>query len=127
MKIPLTQGKVATVSACDHQRVLDQGKWKYHKGRPTRSAKGGEVVLARFVLGVPKEVKVRYADGDRLNCQRGNLIVDDRAATDKDWIIEEITSLGQAIVGIQEAISEVHERFDVIRQRVGYLGVLPQG
>ncbi len=80
--IPLTQGKVAIVDDEDLERCLAY-KWYANKKanrpqswyamRPDPQKRGGKIYLHRFLLGVPKGVKVDHRDGNPLNCRRFNL------------------------------------------------------
>jgi hypothetical protein len=84
-ELVLNHGFVAQVSDEDYGWA-SQRKWFASRGSDRvpyagtklRKPETGEyttVMLARILLGVPKGVKVRYLDGDSLNCQRDNLFV----------------------------------------------------
>ena len=76
-KIPLTQGKFATVDDDDYD-FLSQWKWHFSKGyaarKPYTTVDGKYVTIARQLLGQHGFSKIAYLDGNKLNCQRSNLI-----------------------------------------------------
>lgn len=85
ISIPLPSGLVATISACDAERVL-RHKWCATKRcGGTRDKRGGyyvhsridgkHVKLHRFIMQPPDDMEVDHDDGNGLNCTRGNMKV----------------------------------------------------
>lgn len=79
-KIELTRGFEATVGDEDFDRV-SKYKWRASVTRWGTYAvtwmriegKGRHVYLQRFLLGLPTDKLITFANGDRLDCRRENL------------------------------------------------------
>jgi hypothetical protein len=81
VEIPLTQGEIAIVDACDASRVL-RHKWHVCKqGRqyyaatnaPRRAGKQRRIWLHRLVLGTSPGTEIDHKNGDGLDNRRANL------------------------------------------------------
>lgn len=78
-EIPLTQGKVAIVSACDYDWL---NQWKWYTGKcgyaqrnwlSELTGKRTVLLMHRFITTAPANKEVDHIDGDRLNNRRENL------------------------------------------------------
>lgn len=85
MLVPLTRGMFATIDAEDAERVCAfnwcaqrsharRDIW-YAKRNERREGRQITILLHRFLMGVPDDVKVDHEDGDGLNCRRRNIRV----------------------------------------------------
>lgn len=82
-KIPLTQGKVALVDDADHE-WLNQWKWTYGRsGYAVRGEYNGgnykTIRMHRVIVSTPFGKFTDHINGDKLNNQRSNLRICDKA------------------------------------------------
>jgi hypothetical protein len=72
------RGEVALVDDEDYEKCLNFSRWclspyGYAIARPRINGKLRGFMLHKFVLGYEGDLEVDHKDGNRLNCQKGNL------------------------------------------------------
>ena len=97
--IPLSRGLHATIDEVDAEHVLAR-RWRADidkSGRPfaiscdfVKSRAVAHYRLDRFILGVDATKNIRHLDGNRLNCTRANLVVEENLSARqqrKNWAV----------------------------------------
>ncbi len=75
--IPLSQGYCAQVDDEDYARLINLGKWHWHKGYAYRKINRKTVGMHQIILPVASGLELDHRDRDGLNNTKANL----RAAT----------------------------------------------
>jgi hypothetical protein len=77
-RIPIGNGLFVLVDKEDYE-ICARHRWHFHGGSAGRSIKrfGKYTVetMGRFLLGVNDDKLVRFANGNRLDCSRNNLVI----------------------------------------------------
>jgi endonuclease YncB( thermonuclease family) len=82
--IPLSQGKKAIVDDQIYDEIAKQN-WCFNNGRAVRNSKDGKLIyMARHICNAQKKDRVKFRNGDTLDCRLENLILHSKTLIDID-------------------------------------------